>query len=93
MRLALAPKVAVVKEDTAVAEEDEGEAEEDKVVAEENEGEDVVSNHRDTTDKIQSYNISPNRVMGSFPLPLTTPHSKRIPSRAGQAHYAVPRKF
>jgi hypothetical protein len=42
MRLALAPKVAVVEEDTAAAEEDEVVAEEDKVVA-------VASNHRHST--------------------------------------------
>ena len=38
MRLALAPKVAVVEEDTAVAEEDKVVAEEDQRVA-------VASNH------------------------------------------------
>jgi len=43
MRLALAPKVAVVEEDMGVAEED-------KAVAEEDEGVAVVSNHRHTTD-------------------------------------------
>jgi len=42
MRLALAPKVAVVEEDTVVAEEDE-------VVTEEDEGVAVVSNHRHST--------------------------------------------
>jgi hypothetical protein len=42
MRLALAPKVAVVEEDTAVAEEDEGVAKEDQRVA-------VASNHRHST--------------------------------------------
>ena len=42
MRLALAPKVAVVEEDTAVAEEDEGVADEDQRVA-------VASNHRHST--------------------------------------------
>jgi hypothetical protein len=39
MRLAVAPKVAVVEEDTAVTEEDEGVADEDQRVA-------VASNHR-----------------------------------------------
>jgi len=43
MRLALAPKVAVVKEDMGVAEED-------KAVVEEDEGVAVVSDHRHTTD-------------------------------------------
>jgi hypothetical protein len=43
MRLALAPKVAVVEEDKVVAEEDTVVAEEDEVVA-------VVSNDRHTTD-------------------------------------------
>jgi hypothetical protein len=42
MRLALAPKVAAVEEDTAVAEEDEGVADEDQRVA-------VASNHRHST--------------------------------------------
>ena len=42
MRLALAPKVAVVEEDTAVAEKDEGVADEDQRVA-------VASNHRHST--------------------------------------------
>ena len=42
MRLVLAPKVAVVEEDTAVAEEDEGVADEDQRVA-------VASNHRHST--------------------------------------------
>jgi hypothetical protein len=50
MRLALAPKVAVVEEDMGVAEEDKAEAEEDEVVTEEDEGVAVVSNHRHTTD-------------------------------------------
>ncbi len=56
MRLALAPKDAVVEEDMAVAEEDKVVAEEDKVVAEEDEGvadEDqrvaVASNYRHST--------------------------------------------
>ena len=39
MRLALAPKVAVVEEDTVVAEVDEGVADDDQRVA-------VASNHR-----------------------------------------------
>ncbi len=58
MRLALAPKVAVVEEDEMVAEEDEVGAEEDKRVAEEDKRvaeEDevgaVVYSHRDTTDR------------------------------------------
>jgi hypothetical protein len=42
MRLAVAPKVAVVEEDTAVTEEDEGVADEDQRVA-------VASNHRHST--------------------------------------------
>jgi hypothetical protein len=49
MRLVLAPKVAVVEKGEMVAEEGE-------MVAEEDEG-GVVSSHRDTTDRIQSYNI------------------------------------
>jgi cobalamin biosynthesis protein CbiG len=66
MRLVLAPKVAVVEEDTAVAEEDKVAAEEDKVAAEEDKvvaEEDkvvaeeaqraaVASNHRHSTDII-----------------------------------------
>jgi hypothetical protein len=42
MRLALAPKVAVVEEDMGVAEEDE-------VMTEEDEGVAVASNHRHST--------------------------------------------
>jgi hypothetical protein len=42
MRLALAPKVAVVEEDEVVTEEDEVVTEEDEVVA-------VASNHRHST--------------------------------------------
>ncbi len=49
MRLALAPKVAVVEEGEVVTGEDE-------VVA-------VVTSHRHTTDRIQSYNISPNNLI------------------------------
>jgi hypothetical protein len=49
MRLVRAPKVTVVEEDERVAGEDEGGA--------------VVSSHRDTTYRIQSYNISPNEWM------------------------------
>ena len=49
MRLALAPKVAVVEEDTAAAEEEEVVAEEDEVVAEEEEVVAVASNHRHST--------------------------------------------
>ncbi len=49
MRLVLAPKVAVVEEDAMVAEEDEGGG--------------VVSSHRGTTHRIQSYNISPNNLI------------------------------
>jgi hypothetical protein len=49
MRLALAPKVAVVEEDTAVAEEDTAVAEEDEVVADEDQRVAVASNHRHST--------------------------------------------
>ena len=49
MRLALAPKVAVVEEDTAVAEEGKVVAEEDEVVAEEDEVVAVASNHQHST--------------------------------------------
>ena len=49
MRLALAPKVAVVEEDTAVAEEDKLVAEEDKGVADEDQRVAVASNHRHST--------------------------------------------
>jgi hypothetical protein len=50
MRLALAPKVAVVEEDTAVAEKDEVvAAEEGKAVAEEDQRVAVASNHRHST--------------------------------------------
>ena len=46
MRLALAPKVAVVEEDKAVAEEDEVVAEEDKGVADQDQRVAIASNHR-----------------------------------------------
>jgi len=49
MRLALAPKGAVVEEDTAVAEEDKAVAEENMVVAEEDQRVAVASNHRHST--------------------------------------------
>jgi len=49
MRLALAPKIAVVEEVTAVAEEDKVVAEEDEVVAEEDQRVAVASNHRHST--------------------------------------------
>ena len=49
MRLALAPKVAVVEEDTAVAEEDKVVAEEDEGVADEDQRVAVASNHRHST--------------------------------------------
>jgi hypothetical protein len=49
MRLALAPKVAVVEEDTAVAEEDEVVADEDEGVADEDQRVAVASNHRHST--------------------------------------------
>ena len=58
MKLALAPKVAVVEEDTAAVKEGkaavkEGKAaaEEDKAVAEEDEVVAVVSDHRHITDR------------------------------------------
>ncbi len=46
MRLALAPKVAVVEEDTAVAKEDKVVVEEDTAVADEDQRVAVASNHR-----------------------------------------------
>jgi hypothetical protein len=50
MRLVLAPKVAVVEEDTAVAEEDKVVAEEDEGVADEDQRVAVASlNHRHST--------------------------------------------
>ena len=49
MRLALAPKVAVVEEDTAVAEVDKVVAEEDEGVADEDQRVAVASNHRHST--------------------------------------------
>ena len=49
MRLALAPKVAAVEEDTAAAEEDKMAAEEDMVTTEEDERVAVASNHRHST--------------------------------------------
>jgi hypothetical protein len=49
MRLALAPKVAVVEEDTAVAEEDRVVAEEDEGVVDEDQRVAVASNHRHST--------------------------------------------
>ena len=50
MRLALAPKVAVVEEDTAVAEEDKVVAEEDEGVTDEDQRVAVASNHRHSRD-------------------------------------------
>jgi len=38
-------------------------AEEDEMAAEEDEGGAVVSSQRDSTDRIQSYNISPNNLI------------------------------
>jgi hypothetical protein len=49
MRLALAPKVAVVEEDTAVAEVDKVVAEGDEGVADEDQRVAVASNHRNST--------------------------------------------
>ncbi len=49
MRLALAPKVAVVEEDKVVAEEDKGVAEENKGVTDEDQRVAVASNHRLST--------------------------------------------
>ena len=49
MRLVLAPKVAVVEEDTVVAEEDTVVAEEDEGVADEDQRVAVASNHRHST--------------------------------------------
>ena len=67
MRLALAPKVAVVEEDMAVAEEVKVVAELDTAVAGEDEGaadedqrEAVASNHRHSTYLTMVVKISPN---------------------------------
>jgi hypothetical protein len=49
MRLVLAPKDAVVEEDTAAAGEDEVVVEEDEGVADEDQAETVASNHPHST--------------------------------------------
>ena len=59
-----------------MAGEDEVMAGEDEVVA-------VVTSHRHTTDKIQSYNISPNRVAGGFFLPQPPQHPACGSARGG----------
>jgi hypothetical protein len=58
MRLALAPKVAVVEEDTAVAEEDEVVAEEDKGVAEEDKG--VAEEDKGVAEEDQTVAVASN---------------------------------
>lgn len=43
--------------------------EDEMMVAEEDEGVVVVTSHRNTTDRIQSYNISPNNLIHSTSVP------------------------